>query len=243
MKKIEDKKRLRIDVSVDCVAFGFDDGELNVLLVERKAEYTDITDFKLPGNLIYDYEDIDDAAYRILFESTGIKKMTLKQFKCFGSPERTKNIEDVKWLESTSKLHIGRVLTVAYLSLCKISQHLKFGSKYKSVIWCPVKNLPKMPFDHNLIVEESLKEIGLWFELEPSIAFELLPTKFTAAELRHLYEAIYSKKYEIRNFHKKIANMKYIIPLDEKQIGVSHRAARYYKFDRILYKKTRKSIL
>jgi hypothetical protein len=33
--------------------------------------------------------------------------------------------------------------------------------------------------------------------------------------------------------------MKYVIPLDEKEQGVAHRAARYYNFDKKLYNKYR----
>ena len=74
-----------------------------------------------------------------------------------------------------------------------------------------------MPFDNNEIVEKSLKEIRNWVENEPAILFELLPVKFTATELRLLYEAIYNRKYDVRNFRKKITQMKYILSLDEKQ--------------------------
>jgi hypothetical protein len=94
-----------------------------------------------------------------------------------------------------------------------------------------------MPFDHNQIIEEALKEIRNWVENEPSILFELLPIKFTASELRKLFEAIYHTEYDIRNFHKKIAGLDNIVPLDQKQENVSHRAARYYKFDKIIYNK------
>ena len=72
-------------VSVDCVVFGFDDDQLNILLVQRGEKEDSLTDLKLPGSLIYDEEDVDDAAQRVLFELTGIKKMTLKQFRCFSS--------------------------------------------------------------------------------------------------------------------------------------------------------------
>ena len=40
---------------------------------------------------------------------------------------------------------------------------------------------------------------------------------------------------DVRNFHKKIAMMEYVVPLEEKQQGVAHRAARYYKFDKKIY--------
>lgn len=232
----KDRESLQVNVSVDCVVFGFDDQQLSVLLVQRQSAEDDKNDLKLPGNLIHDDEDVDDAAHRVLNELTGIKKMVLKQFKCFGSPHRSQNKDDVKWLENASSLKIGRLITVAYLSLCKINRRLNIVSKYKAVEWCGVNELPLMPFDHNQIVEEALVEIRRWISNEPSIAFELLPSKFTAAELRHLYEAVYRKKFDVRNFHKKIANMHYIVPLEQRQEGVSHRAARYYKFDKILYK-------
>ena len=40
--------------------------------------------------------------------------------------------------------------------------------------------------------------------------------------------------------HKKIAMMEYVVPLEEKQQGVAHRAARYYKFDKKIYNKVRR---
>lgn len=233
---------MRTYVSVDCVVFGFDKRQLNVLLVQRNSLTLNNNDLKLPGSLIYQQEDADKAAHRVLNELTGIKKMTLKQFKSFTSPERTADSEDVAWLEVAYKNKIDRLITIAYLSLCKVNRKLNLVSKYKKVNWCPVNDLPRMPFDHNQIVEESLKEIQTWVENEPAILFELLPTKFTVAELRHLYSVIYHKQYDIRNFYKKIANMEYVVPLEEKQEGVSHRAARFFKFDRILYNKRKASI-
>ncbi|MDR2056863.1 MAG: NUDIX domain-containing protein [Dysgonamonadaceae bacterium] len=224
-------------VSVDCVVFGFDDDQLHILLVQRNVDANNSKDLKLPGSLIFNEEDVDDAAHRVLYELTGIKKMALKQFRCFASPHRASNPDDMKWLDQAYQPNINRLITVAYLSLCKIDRKLTNISKYKSSKWTPVSQLPKMPFDHNIIVEESLKEIHNWVENEPVILFELLPAKFTATELRLLYEAIYNRKYDVRNFHKKLVQMKYILPLDEKQENVKHRAARYYKFDRITYNK------
>jgi len=228
---------IQTHVSVDCVVFGFDGQSLNVLLVKRNTGKAEGLDLKLPGSLIYQDEDADTAALRVLKELTGINKMALRQFKSFTSPQRTSNPEDIKWLEFEYNNKIDRLITISYLSLCKIDRKLNVVSKYKTVKWCPVGELPKMPFDHNQIVEESLKEIRRWLEYEPSVVFELLPSKFTAAQLRRLYEAVYRKSYDVRNFHKKIAGMDYIVLTNELQSGVSHRAARYYKFDKVLYKK------
>jgi ADP-ribose pyrophosphatase YjhB (NUDIX family) len=230
---------MRTYVSVDCVLFGFDGSRLNVLLVERNTAGHTEKGLKLPGSLIYQEEDADRAAHRVLNELTGIKKMTQKQFKSFTSPERASDPADIAWLEIEYSSRIERLITIAYLSLCKINRKLNVVSKYRTVEWIPLNRLPKMPFDHNQIVEESLNEIRSWVEYDPAVIFELLPSKFTAAELRQLFEAIHRTRCDVRNFHKKILSTEYIVPLEEKQQGVSHRAARFYRFDKKLYKKTR----
>ena len=230
-------KYMRTYVSVDCVVFGFDKNQLNVLLVRRNSPDLDKKGLKLPGSLIYQPEDADTAANRVLYELTGIHKMTLKQFKSFTSPKRIADKRDIRWLEYEYHNSIDRLITIAYLSLCKITRKMNVASKYKAVEWIPLGQLPAMPFDHNQIVEESLKEIRNWVEKDPAILFKLLPVKFTASELRLLYEAIHNRKYDARNFYKKMSRMPYLLPLNEYQANVKHRAARYYKFDRKMYLK------
>lgn len=225
-------------VSIDCVVFGFDGNELNILLIEKEGT----SDRKLPGSLIYQTEDTDGAARRVLYELTGIRKMSLKQFKCFSSPNRTMNPGDVAWLQKTYGRPVDRLITIAYLSLCKINRTLSSAARSKGAMWSPVSLISAMPFDHIQIVEESLREIRQWVETEPAILFELLPAKFTLSELRGLYEAIYRKQFDIRNFCKKIGRMPYVVKLEEKQTDVAHRAAHYYKFNRIAYNKIRQAI-
>jgi len=239
MGKSQDLTFMQTHVSVDCVVFGFDKDQLYVLLVRRNTASDNGKSLKLPGSLIFQPEDADKAAGRVLNELTGIRKMKLKQFKAFTSPVRTSDRDDVDWLEYEYHNKIDRLITIAYLSLCKITRKLNVASKYSMVEWSPVNRLPKMPFDHNQIVGESLKEIRNWVEYEPDTLFELLPTKFTVTEFRLLYEAIYDRNYDARNFHKKIAQMEFILPLDEYQQNVKHRAARYYKFDKVAYNKRR----
>jgi hypothetical protein len=210
---------------------------LNILLVKRDADMEDAKNLKLPGSLIYDNEDVDDAAQRVLYELTGIKRMTLRQFRCFADPERASSEVDKKWLNKAYQPNIERLITVAYLSLCKINRKLTNVSKYKQTQWLPVTEIPPLPFDHNKIIKDALIEIRTWIDRDPAIIFELLPVKFTVSQLHKLYETVYNKKIDIRNFHKKVAAMTYVVSLDERQTNVSHRAARFYKFDRKLYRK------
>ena len=190
----ENREMLSPYVSVDCVLLGINDDKLTVLLAERKSEEGELIGYKLPGSLIYENEDLDDAAYRILNDSTGLKRVQLKQFRCFGSPARTSNRLDVMWLEATSKVKIGRLITVAYLALCKNSRKT-----------CPAD----------------------------------MPMKFTAFQLRRTYEVIYNREMDVRNFHKKMNSLDYVVPTDDMQDGVAHRAARYYRFDKVKYNQQR----
>ena len=225
-------------VSVDCVLLGIEKEQLCVLLAERKNAGTGKTEYKLPGSLIYENEDLDKAACRILYESTGLKRVELRQFRSFGSPTRTSNKEDVQWLENASKMKIGRIVTVAYIALCKVRTS-KPDTKYGASKWTPICKLPRLPFDHKEIINEAVKEIRYLIDKEPAIVFQYLPPKFTALQLRRTYEVLYDKLLDVRNFHKKIVSLEYVVQTEEKEKDVAHRMARYYRFDKVKYNKLR----
>ena len=229
-------------ISVDCVVVGFDGEQLKVLLVKRAGEDNGEVyhDMKLPGSLIYMDEDLDEAAQRVLYELTGLKNVNLMQFKAFGSKNRTSNPKDVRWLERAMQSRVERIVTIAYLSMVKIDRTLDKNLDEHQACWIALKDVKTLAFDHNLIIKEAMTYIRQFVEFNPSMLFELLPRKFTAAQLRILFELVYDKAVDVRNFHKKIAMMEYVVPLEEKQQGVAHRAARYYKFDKKIYNKVRR---
>lgn len=229
-------------ISVDCVVLGFDGERLNVLLVRRKGDDNGevFHDMKLPGSLIYMDEDLDEAAKRVLNDLTGLKNVNLMQFKAFGSKDRTKNPKDLRWLERAEKAKVERIVTIAYISLVKIDRALNKNLENYQAEWVPLDEVKVLAFDHNQIIEDAIKFIRQYVEFNPSCMFDLLPRKFTAAQMRVLYEMIYGKQIDVRNFHKKITMMEYVIPMDEYQQGVSHRAARYYRFDKKIYNKVRR---
>ena len=218
-------------VSVDCVILGFDGESLKVLLVRQRdvAGEHATSRFKLPGSLIGMEEDLDSAARRVLYELTGLKMAV----------DRLADKEDTVWLERFHKLdkHLERIVTVAYLSLVRINTHSMHLNEAYEACWMPVNDIPRLAFDHNDIVAEAVLAVRNISRLDKVQLFNLLPKKFTVAQLRVLLEVVSGEKYDIRNFHKRIQNMLYVVPLDEKETGVSHRAARYFKFDRKIYNK------
>jgi len=223
-------------ISVDCVVFGFDGEKLKVLLIERSInEQNELyNDKKLPGSIILNNEDLDQAASRVLTELTGLKNIYLSQFQSFGDPNRTSNPRDILWLERTTQLKIERIVTVAYTALIKINRKLVFNAADSSANWYDAKEISKMQlaFDHNQIIEKGLEHIRHQVKLEPHLLFELLPKKFTISQLRTLYDVVHQTRSDVRNFQKKVSQMPYLIMLDEVEEDVPHRAARLYKFDR-----------
>jgi hypothetical protein len=219
-------------VSVDCVVLGYDGESLQVLLSRQSAENpsTECNTLKLPGRLIYADEGLDDAATDILNQLTGTQRHYIHQFKTFGDPDRTSNPRDILWLEHAVRQKVGRIVTVAYMSLVRITNRTHRTFAGHDACWHPVATLPVLAFDHNRIIAEALHEVDRLSAVQPQLLFEMLPARFTALQLRRLYEQVQGRSIDVRNFHKLILNKSYIAPLDEWETNVSHRAARYYRF-------------
>ncbi|MEI7661517.1 MAG: NUDIX domain-containing protein [Bacteroidota bacterium] len=238
-----DLGNLNPHVSVDCVVFGFEFGKLDVLLIERNMQFggREYKDLKLPGDLVRKDEDLDTAASRVLLELTGLDNIYLKQYSAIGSPGRLlRQPRDMEWLRA-----IGHpeeiVVTVAYYSLINIDQDKAANFTLQSnARWYPVAEVQELAFDHLSILHQALQVLRTDLRLKP-IAFELLPPKFTLRQLQQLYEVILGTTLDKRNFRKKVSNMPFVIPINEKQVDVSHKPARFYSFNRKIYQKTNKN--
>lgn len=219
-------------VSVDCVILGYDGESLKVLLSRQSAEAPgqDLHRLKLPGRLLHIDEDLDEAASDIIGQLTGAQNHYFRQFHAYGSPNRTSNPKDVLWLENATNLKIGRLVTIAYLSLIRITNRTHRTFAGHDTTWYPIEDLPQLAFDHNQIIKDTLEAVYQDAHERPQLLFEMLPAKFTALQLRRLHEQICGHSFDVRNFSKTILNKPYIVPLDEWEQNVSHRAARYYKF-------------
>ena len=207
-------------LTVDCVVFGYDDEqELKVMLIQR-----DIPPFQgewaLPGGFVHLDESLEAAAIRELKEETGIEDVFLEQLYTFGDVERDPR---------------EHVVTVAYYALINLrEQTIKATADARDAAWFSVSTIPKLAFDHQKIFQVALNRLKAKVRYEP-IGFELLPKKFTLSQLQKLYENILGQPLDKRNFRRKILKMGLLIPLEEMQTAVSHRAARFYKFDEQKY--------
>lgn len=226
-------------VSVDCVIFGFSNETLRLLLIKRTVPnaLTELDDsyYALPGDLVRDNENLDEAAARVLKELTGLTGIFLQQFQAFGDPLRIAKAKDRAWLKGVRQDPDARVITVAYMALIESSKvEIQPGSFSKGAVWLPIGEIPELAFDHNEISEGALMALREKVQIQP-IAFELLREKFTMRDLQVLYETILQREFDKRNFRRKMLNSGVIAALPEKQHGVSNKPARYYVFNRNLF--------
>ena len=83
---------------------------------------------------------------------------------------------------------------------------------------------------------EALEDLKTKCLSEP-IIFELLPDKFTINEVQDVYQSILNIELDNRNFRRKLISKKYIIALNEKQVGVSKKPSQLYMFSKDVYEK------
>jgi 8-oxo-dGTP diphosphatase len=214
----------RAALTVDCVVFGFDGGELKVLLIERGLE-----PFKgrwaLPGGFVRVDETIDEAARRELEEEAGLKNVFLEQLYTFGAVDRDPR---------------ERIVSVAHYALVELAGfNTKAATDATDAQWFPISKVPKLAFDHTEILAVALTRLKGKVRYQP-IGFELLPPKFTLSQLQHLYEAVLTIQLDKRNFRKKVLSFGLLVPLKETQTAGRHRPAQLFRFDAEKYEKLKK---
>ena len=201
-------------VTADMAIFSIIDNDLKILLVKRNVPpFRDM--WALPGGFVDVNESLEDAAKRELFEETGVKDVYLEQLYSFGDPKRDPR---------------GRVITVAHFALISADKvRLRAATDVSGVQWCSIKYIPKLAFDHNKIVTYALQRLR-WKLEYTTVAYSLLADKFTLTELQNVYEIILGKKFDKRNFRKKILSLGVLKDTKETKTDVSHRPAKLYTF-------------
>jgi 8-oxo-dGTP diphosphatase len=202
-------------VAVDCIIFGYDilEKEIKLLLIKRSFDPAK-GKWSLAGGFVNEDESLDDAASRILFNLTGLKNVFMEQSYSYGNVKRDPG---------------ARVISTSYFALIKIQDIDNKLKEKNGAQWCPLSKLPQLIFDHSDMVAKALEELKSQIKVKP-VGFELLPEKFTMGQLQELYEAIYQRIMDRRNFSKKMLSMNLLEKLDEKEKGTSKRGSFYYRF-------------
>lgn len=213
----------KIFVAVDCIIFGFDDGVLKLLAFKRLVEPFK-GEWSLIGSFIYPEESAQEAAKRVLHEITGLNDIYMKELNTYTNVDRDPG---------------ARCISIGQYALIRLDeQNTNIAARY-GAHWLDMTDLPDLVLDHNKMVTDALDALRNMALFYP-IGLELLPKKFTIPQLQSLYEEIFQKKFDSRNFRKKLLSLNILIRLKEKDKTSSKKGAFLYEFDYPKYRKLKK---
>lgn len=208
----------KVLLSVDCIIFGFDAGQLRVLIGKRQLD-PGRGEWSLYGGFVAPDESVDDAASRTLFELTGLRNLYMRQVGAFGNIDRDPG---------------ERVVSIAYYALINVKDYDDKLREEHGVEWVNIKELPPMYSDHRDMIRKARRLMQDKIKTEP-ISFRLLPSLFTLTQMQRLYEAVSGEPVDKRNFRKRIKEMEFIEKTDLIDKTGSKRGAFLYRFNKAIY--------
>ena len=218
-------------VSVDCVVFGFHENQLKVLLLK----WRDQGGWCIPGGFVKRTDTLEEAAERVLNERTGLEKIYLRQFRVFSALDREKGKKNFDDPGTKATLYMERFISVGFWALVEYSKvRPRLDWLTEDCRWFDVNEIPKMIYDHKLIVTSALEALRQSL-IDHPIGYTLMPEKFTMPELQILYETILDRPLDRRNFQKKILSLGIVQRLKERKTGGTRKAPFLYRFDKKKY--------
>ncbi len=212
-------KQTRILVAVDCIIFGFDGERLKVLLIKRGFE-PEKDKWSVMGGFVQPDESPSEASSRVLKVLTGLENIYMEQTEVFGNIDRDP---------------IERTISIGYYAFIEINKYKTQITDLYHAEWIDIKEIPRLIFDHNHMIDVALKKLRYKAALHP-ILFELLPEKFTVPQIQALYEQVYGSELDKRNFSRKLFSTGLLVKLQEKDKSSSKKGAFFYKLNQDSYK-------
>ena len=210
-------------VATDCIIFGFDAGSLKLLIFKRRVEPLK-GEWSLIGSFVKLKEDVSSAAKRVLEDFTGLTNVYMEELKSYGIADRDPGY---------------RCISIGQYALIRLNDYDRELVEQHGAVWHDVNDLPELVLDHSKMVNDAMEELKRKARYQP-IGFELLPEKFSIPQLQRLYEAIYQKELDSRNFRKKVLSLNVLNKLNEKDKTSSKRGAYLHTFDRQAYEMLKK---
>ena len=202
-----------IMLAVDCVIFGLEQNELQVLLMPANTEQ--ISNSRLPGEFLQKTKSLEHTAKSILERTTGLKNAYMESLKPFDNIDR---------------LVPERVIRLSYFFLVNVNRLESQAFNDSEAEWFLLNNLPDLAPDHLEMIESAMEQLRYSATRRP-VLFELLEERFTLPELFSVYERVYERKFDVRNFTRKFLSKRLLVKQDQKSKLTSKKGAYYYKLD------------
>ena len=135
----------KVLVSVDCIIFGFNGSQLQLLIGKRQMD-PGRGEWSLYGGFVGQNETLEDAANRVILDLTGMKGLYIRQVGAFGRIDRDPG---------------ERVISIAYCALINVKDYddslrIRYGLE-----WVNLNELPKLYSDHNQMIQNAISQIRL----------------------------------------------------------------------------------
>ncbi len=205
-----------IGIHVINTIFTIDKGKVKVLLIKRTNEpYKD--QWSLVGGAMYNNEKIIDAAARELKEKANIENIKLIKSELFDNLNRSPLL---------------RMIAVSYIGMVDIDKVniMKETSKTSDAEWFSLDNIPKLAYDHNEILKDSIEKLKELI-LTSDILKTFYPKGFTIPEIHKVYESVLDKTLDRRNFRKKLLSSGLVIDTHKTINFEGKKPAKLYKFN------------
>jgi 8-oxo-dGTP diphosphatase len=239
-------------VTCDVVVFTMRADDLAVLLVQRKEEPFRGA-WALPGGFVNENESLERAAARELYEETGLTGARLEQLAAFGDPGRdprghTVTVAYVTFVvaEGASfvagddaaavEWHAFRNLALSEAQARSVPpppnaiRHPRRGKNRRRAGLRPAGPIA-LAFDHARVVARAYRR--LCRHLDDPVrdpAFDVVPPRFTLAELRRIYEVVGGQAITARTFKKHFVERGFVLPATNKP--ARNEAAQLYRWNR-----------
>ncbi len=201
-------------ITVDCAIFGYQDGELKLLLYPSAYEPF-IGQWSLVGGFLNPDETIIEAAERVVLERLDVKHLFLKEVATFSDLQRDP---------------VARVVSVMHYALVRQEEIDHKGLMKSGAKWFSIDALPEMILDYDKMFSVAFSQLQQEAN-DHLLGKELLPLKFTLLQLRQVYESIFRQDLEPANFRKKVMSLKVLVKHNEKSKTGSKKGAFYYSFN------------
>lgn len=167
----------------------------------------------LPGGPLEPAQDLDTSARGTLMRTTGLEPAHLEQLYSFGGIDRSPD----------------RVVSIVYWALVRPDEDAR-AIDGENVEWFVADEVPRLAFDHNLIVEYALSRLRAKITYS-DIAHAFTGEEFTIAQLREVHEAVRQVRLDPANFRRQALAHPRIVATGRHVTGTSHRPPALYRLE------------
>lgn len=201
-------------LTVDAVIFQVNNNTLKVLLLKRPNEPFK-GEWALPGGYNAKGETTTDALERVVFQKTGIK-----------IKDDLRYIEQLYTFDTINRDPRGHAVSVTYMGC---GRNITYNEDLE-VAFFDVNKIPKLAYDHASIIKYAKERLIAKMAYTNS-AFAFLNRKFTLTQLQTVYEIVFGREFDKRNFRKKFLSLNLIHETNELWRDGAHRPAKLYEFN------------